>query len=364
MPRLLSARTLRRTLEIFGLVSVLGLVATLVIYRANVGAFFRTLLHLQWGWVVAAVGLASLDWFGGGLRLWVALRHVYPEAPLKGSIIAGGFNTWGSYLTPSQTGGGPFMIWALTRHQVPLPAATISTFITFVGTVVFFSVAGPIAIVLGAGRSLAQHGIPIVNVSLYDLFKASIGMFLLIGAAMLVVVLAPTTIRNLVHGVATRVERRRPALGHRIDRLRDGIDEARDALVKFFRGRGWLALLGTVLLSPATHANKLLAGYVVLRTLGIHANFTDVLLVQILIAFLLYFAPTPGGSGAAELLSAALMSIYIDDPALRPSYTMLWRLTTSYLTVATGSLVFWRWVRGGLIGREEAVTVARPWPEA
>ena len=56
-------------------------------------------------------------------------------------------------------------------------------------------------------------------------------------------------------------------------------------------------------------ANKLLAGYVALRALGIHANFVDILLVQTLVMFLLYFAPTPGASGIGEVLSAAVMSL-------------------------------------------------------
>jgi uncharacterized protein (TIRG00374 family) len=92
------------------------------------------------------------------------------------------------------------------------------------------------------------------------------------------------------------------------------------------------------------YANKLLAGYVVLRALHIEAQFADVLALQTLITFLLYFAPTPGGSGVAELMSAAVMSIYV--PAeLIPSYTILWRLVVSYLTMGVGSAVFWYMLR-------------------
>jgi uncharacterized membrane protein YbhN (UPF0104 family) len=79
--------------------------------------------------------------------------------------------------------------------------------------------------------------------------------------------------------------------------------------------------------------------------LGIHAPFVDVLLLQTLIVFLLYFAPTPGGSGLAELLSAAVMSIYVLRE-LTPSYVLLWRIVVSYLTVGFGSFIFWHWLRG------------------
>ena len=49
------------------------------------------------------------------------------------------------------------------------------------------------------------------------------------------------------------------------------------------------------------------------------------------------------------------MSIYVPRP-LVPSYTLLWRFINSYATVVVGSLLFWRWIRRGLVGLEEAVS--------
>jgi uncharacterized membrane protein YbhN (UPF0104 family) len=83
---------------------------------------------------------------------------------------------------------------------------------------------------------------------------------------------------------------------------------------------------------------------------GLHANFVDVLLLQTLITFLLYFAPTPGASGLAEMLSAAVMSSVYLPPALTPLYTLVWRCILSYFTLAFGFVVFSRWVRQGLRG--------------
>jgi uncharacterized protein (TIRG00374 family) len=125
---------------------------------------------------------------------------------------------------------------------------------------------------------------------------------------------------------------------------------------KFNTPRGWLALLWATIISGPSHANKLLAGYVALRAIGIEAPFVDVLLLQTLITFLLYFfAPTPGGSGIAELLSAAVMSIYVPRP-LTALYTLFWRLIISYFTIITGSVIFSTWVRRGLMGVESDTT--------
>jgi uncharacterized protein (TIRG00374 family) len=136
-------------------------------------------------------------------------------------------------------------------------------------------------------------------------------------------------------------------MGERLERVQQGIDELHESVVAFNSPGGWLALFWSTLLSAPSHANKLLAGYVALRALGLHANFVDILLLQTLVMFLLYFAPTPGASGIGEVLSAAVMSSYVPRE-LTPIYILLWRLTLTYWTLGFGFVVFSGWVRHGL----------------
>ena len=347
MATLLSPRFLRRGLEFFAVVSVVALVA-LLFYGGNWGASLEAVEHLRPGWVLAALALSSFDWWGGGVRIWLLARFLRGRVPFRGMVLAAGLNTWGSYLTPSQTGGGPVMIWAMSRAGVPVPEAMIATFMSFVGTVVFFAVAGPLAIVLGAGRSLRSHGVPLLHLSLYDVFKVSAWGFVITGGLHLVVLLFPSQARRLVHWAIGWLERRGSArIAGRMAGLREAIDRMQECVVQFLRPAGLLALAGGVVTSALAHANKLLAGYVVLRALGIQANFVDVLLLQTTISFLLYFAPTPGAAGAAEALSAALMSVYVPRTLL-PIYTLLWRFTVSYATVIFGSVVFFKMLHGRL----------------
>ena len=348
----LTPRLLRRGLELFALLSVLG-VAGLLVYGDNFQAFIGALLGLRWAWLAAGLGLASMDWVGGGTRLWIVARHVHPGVRWRDMVISGGMSAWGAYVTPFQSGAGPMMMWTMRRASVRLPEAMTSTLLTFVATVIFFAVAGPVAILAGAGRSLAQHGV-VLGITLYDLFKTSLLIFVLIGLVMAFAMFFPRLLRDFVHWLATRLENRSARVAARIDHLREGIDRAHECMVAFGSRRGLVALLWAVLLSGPSHANKLLAGYVAMRALGLPAHFVDILLVQTFISFLLYFAPTPGASGLAEVLSVAVMSIYVPR-ALLPSYTLLWRFINSYATVFVGSLLFWRWLRSGLVGREEAV---------
>jgi uncharacterized protein (TIRG00374 family) len=350
MPRLLTPKLLLRGFEFFVLASLAGFGITLW-YGNDVPAFLAALGRLHWIWILAGVGLASLDWIGGGLRLWVVARHVHPMPSFKGVILAGGMGAWAGYITPLNSGAGPMTMYTMRRYGVPLPVAVTSTFMSFVATILFFAIAGPLAVVFGAGRSLGERG-NVLGLSLFDLFLGSLAIIAAIGVLMAIVLFFPRLVRDLIQRAAVAIGRRSRRVARRLEKLQAGIDQAHESVVAFNSPRGWLALFWATILSGPSHANKLLAGYVALRALGLHANFVDILLVQTLVMFLLYFAPTPGASGVGEVLSAAVMSSYVPRE-LTPIYILIWRLTLSYFTIALGFLIFSSWVRQGLKGVEE-----------
>jgi uncharacterized protein (TIRG00374 family) len=350
MSRLLTPKLLLRGFEVFVLASLAGFGVTLL-YGNNLPAFTAAVGRLHWIWILAGVGLASMDWIGGGLRLWVCARHIYKKPPLKAMILAGGMGAWAGYITPLNSGAGPTTMYTMRRYGVPLPVAVTATFVSFVATILFFAIAGPLALVFGAGRSLGQRG-NVLGLSLFDLFLGSLTIIAGIGVLMAFVMFFPKLVRDLIHRVTEAIGRRSRRVAERLQKLRAGIDQAHESLVAFNSPRGWVALFWATVLSGPSHANKLLAGYVALRALGIHANFVDILLVQTLVMFLLYFAPTPGASGVGELLSAAVMSSYVPRE-LTPIYILIWRMTLSYFTIGFGFLVFSSWVRRGLKGVED-----------
>lgn len=351
MAATLTPRLLRRGFEIFVVTSVVGY-AGVLLYGNNLDQFLASLGRIHLGWVLVGLALASMDWFAGGLRLWVVTRQVHDHPPLGGMILAGGMSAWGSYLTPFQSGAAPLMVYTMRRYGVPVPKAMTATLMTFVATVIFFAIAGPVAILLGAGRSLGSKG-DVLGLSLYDLFLGSLGIFAGLGVVMVLVMVFPGLVRDLIHRLIRWAGTRYQKVSDRLHKLEEGIEQAHESLVRFNTPKGWLSLFWAVVISGPSHANKLLAGYVALRAVGIEAQFVDVLLLQTLITFLLYFAPTPGASGIAEVLSAAVMSVYVAREVV-PLYTLVWRLTLSYWTIGFGAWVFSTWVRAGLKGMEDA----------
>jgi len=351
MPRLLTPKFLLRGFEISVLASMVGFGITLV-YGNDFHAFLACIGRIHWVWLLLGVGLASMDWIGGGLRNWVVARQLHPSPSLKGMILAGGMGAWAGYITPLNSGAGPMTMYTMRRYGVPLPVAVTSTFMSFVATILFFAIAGPLALAFGAGRSLGQRG-NVLGLSLYDLFRGSLTIIGGIGVLMGIVIFFPLLVRDLIHRIAESVGRRSRRVADRLERLREGIDAAHASVTAFNSPGGWLTLVWATILSAPSHANKLLAGYVALRALGLHANFVDILLIQTLVMFLLYFAPTPGASGIGEVLSAAVMSSYVPRE-LTPIYILIWRLILTYFTLGFGFLVFSSWVRQGLKGVDQA----------
>lgn len=345
MARLLTPGAIRRGFELFIVISLVGYGAVLV-YGNDMGAFVESLGRIRWGWVLVGLVLASMDWIGGGLRLWVLGREVHEKPDLLGLIIAGGMGAWGAYLTPMQAGSSPVQIYAMNRTGFPVPKAIATVLMSFIATVVFFAIAGPLALAFGAGQALGDRG-NVLGLSLLDLFRGSMAIFGALAVLLLVVMVAPRFVSLGVHKLAEVLSRRSTRIASRLEGLRSGIDTAHETMQAFNTPRGWLALFWATLISGPSHANKLLAGYVALRAVGIEANFVDVLLLQTLITFLLYFAPTPGASGVAEVLSAAVMSVYVPRELI-PIYTLIWRCILTWFTIAAGFAVFSTWVRRGL----------------
>src|SRR5919106_1041672 len=218
----LTPRVLRRGLELFAVISVAGLAGLLAYYLIRfddrLGTFVEPILTLRWGWMLAALVLASSDWVGGGLRLWVVTRHVHPGVRLRDMMLAAGMGAWAMYLTPFNAGSSPMTLWVMGRAGVRIPEALTSIFITFVATVAFLACAGPLAIVFGAGRELAQHGI-VLGITVYDLFLTSLTIFCALGGVMLVTLVWPQAISRVLQWAAAPLARQNRRIAGRLQGL-------------------------------------------------------------------------------------------------------------------------------------------------
>jgi hypothetical protein len=93
--------------------------------------------------------------------------------------------------------------------------------------------------------------------------------------------------------------------------------------------------------------------YLVLRGLGYQINFFRILTLQILVVFIMYFAPTPGAAGIAEGGYSLLFSRFVDQSDLFP-LLFYWRFFSKYVGIFIGVFVFFFLViKGGIKVEEE-----------
>src|SRR5437762_13788573 len=90
MPLALTPRLLRRGLELFAVISLIGVAVVLVVFGENLDSVLSALVHLHWGWLLLGLGLASMDWIGGGTRPWVRPRPLHAGGPPRHLVVAGG----------------------------------------------------------------------------------------------------------------------------------------------------------------------------------------------------------------------------------------------------------------------------------
>lgn len=93
--------------------------------------------------------------------------------------------------------------------------------------------------------------------------------------------------------------------------------------------------------------------YLVLRGLGYQINFFRILTLQILVVFIMYFAPTPGAAGIAEGGYSLLFSRFVDQSDLFP-LLFYWRFFSKYVGIFIGVFVFFFLIiKGGIKVEEE-----------
>src|SRR5256885_14749260 len=109
----LTPRLLRRGLELFAVISLLG-VGGLLLYGDNFHAFWSALLSLRLAWIAVGLALASMDWVGGGTRLWVMARHVHPGVRWRDQGISRGDSALGGL--PDAFPSGPGAMGNLTEN--------------------------------------------------------------------------------------------------------------------------------------------------------------------------------------------------------------------------------------------------------
>jgi uncharacterized protein (TIRG00374 family) len=319
-----------RGLVTFVVLTVAGLSA---LFMYSAGSAAQVLESLSLGFLVLALGAAVLDLLIGAVRYQIFLRRIRPGTSLWLPIRADLANRFMGAITPSQTGGGPAQVFILHRGGIPIPDALSFLLINFLSTLVFFLVAGGFAAWIfrtrfpdGAFHVFVQYGLVAFAVCL---------------AVMLAGLLRPAWIARPMESLARRFgHHSRPGLrilARGCAAGAAGVDQYREACTRFIRDAPWLPV-ASFALTVVLYLNKFTLGWLVMRGLGVEGGYMITVALQALLHFLLYVAPTPGGSGIAEITTAALMAMLMPAHLLAP-FAMAHRFFMVYLPASVGAFV-------------------------
>ena len=237
-----------------------------------------------------------------------------------------------SSITPTVTGGEPIIIYQLTQKNMPFGKATSVMLVRGILIVSIIAIAAPIIVYF--------HGDLIQNIILKNLFRyIAIFLFLLV-VFFTYASFNPIKGEEVIHRICLFIERYKflakyaEKLEHK---LRVWIDDFSSTLKEFVKYKKKTLLAGSVLSATALSANYLIA-YTILKGLNYHVPVLRVLMVQFVLYFLLYFTPTPGGTGVAEGGCYAMFAASIPNHLLG-IFIILWRFFTVYLWVIIGGLL-------------------------
>lgn len=339
--------TIRRGLKLFFGLSIASI--TLVFFFTEPARTLDALREVRPLYLAAALGLAFADWLGGGFRMWLLTRGLSARLPFRACVKAALAQVSMGALTPSQAAGGPAQVFVLYKNGLPFVEAVSASLMAFVVTIIFFVLsAGTVTFFDVAGSIQDSH--------VYTLFRIGVTAFMIFGVVFIVFVSKPEWLRTVIRWFFNFLSLFRKGHFVRPDsvaqRILEAVDEFHETNVEYFSRRLPVLLLALVV-TATTFGLKCLIAWFIVRGLGVDAGVWEVVSVQIVILLAVYFFPTPGGTGAAELGAAVLMSSLLPVGTLTV-FVILWRLIVTYLAVAVGAVVMIR-----ALGQDTLIT-SRP----
>lgn len=327
-----SSKVLVRGIQGFILFSLAG--TLLGLWWKRPAGFEDFLSRMEWRFLFILLPLIGLDYLVGGLRYRLYFDgKILPYVSLWNCMRSNWANMFMGAATPFQTGGGPAQLYILWRCGASVADGILSSLLNFTATLVFFLFASVAALLLLPPDLFGENFAPLLKT----------GFFAVGGAAglMLLVLLFPQLgIRMLKKFFALLPMRggKFPAFRDRLlRRLEAETQRFGEGFQKIIRQKKW-ALGVTVLATLILFFNKYVMGYVIARLLGQNVLFGLFLGLQIVQLLVIYFAPTPGASGVAELSSVWLMGKLMPESLLL-IYAVLWRLATMIFGAAIGGAV-------------------------
>ena len=304
----------------------------------------HALIHAQKCKLLLALLTVCIAWLCDAGRFCALAKAADEHVSLPLGIALTWLNYFGSAVTPMQSGGGPFQVYALYKKGIPVGKGIAITLIRTMLTVLILTLAVPVAIMIDP-EILA--GSPFLK----GLASYALVVIALIWSFVAFTILKPESIRALSRVVVMWLRKFNIMKSNRtVIKIFQWLDTEIDNYIMNFRiafryGKIWL--LAGVILSVLHLLSLFTVLPVLMSAVGLQFRYTQTMAVQAVFMFILYFVPTPGASGVAEGGGALLYSALMPEN-MAGVMAVTCRFFTDYISIFMGVVVVIRMLGWGV----------------
>ncbi|PMQ01773.1 MAG: TIGR00374 family protein [Dictyoglomus sp. NZ13-RE01] len=294
---------------------------------------FTALKKINFSAIVCAISLNILSWFISALRYKTLVNSFSNKISFVEALQIHLSYYFASGITPTSAGGEPLEMYLLSKKNIPLGQATAFSLLRYMTNTLTFAVATPIVIYF--------YSYLFPNKIVRDLIKYGAVLLGIIIGLFLISLYKPRPIKRLIARLLLKFKNL-PLLKnlhpYKIIRIVfKTVDDFHSTLWSFLKDKK-LALFQFILLNILAWITYFLIAPTILLGFGLKVRWVEMVLVQIPVLFLLFYVPTPGGSGASELLFSLVFAPYVPKYILG-IFIIIWRTLTHYFTLIVGGFI-------------------------
>ena len=314
-------------LMVFLALSIISAMA--LVYLGNYKDIWDNLKNMRVGYGLLA-GIAVIGyWALNGLKFQILIKGLGADVRFWDSFRAFVANLFLGAVTPFQTGGGPLQIYILSRAGVPIAIAFSGCLVGAMLTILSLVSSTLVILIfkIDLGLESSQFMGAIFSV---------VSLIFLLAMSLFILSLFKMEIFKWTIGKSLNFFTRGKTSF--VERVMGGLDQYSECMSIYAKTQK-RTLVAAGLLTLVSIALFSLVAPLILAGLNCIQVVSRVFLAQFILNFIIYFSPTPGGSGVAEFCNYWMMTSVTGGQNMMEIYTLIWRFFTNFLGVGLGGLI-------------------------
>lgn len=302
---------------------------------------WTALKKFNFGFLLLCFALWSLYIYMDGLRVQILSCALGKRVSIRTALSVITSGLFLAAVTPFQTGGLPVQLYILKKEDITIGKGSVVLLFRGILELLIFIFVVPLIF-------FHYRGLMTSNIT-QALMRY---LFIIYGIVILLLTLLvfnPRTLKKALYRINFFLKRRKIIKTKRLLRLFRRlfleVEDFRKSLRLYFSKQKFMLFLAFVV-TVISYIALFLIVPVMLLGLGDKPPILEIIYLQLILKFLLFFVPTPGASGVSEAAFVSLLK-RVSPVHLLGVVVVLWRLFTFYIGAAIGGFVIIRMLQRG-----------------